>query len=191
MANVKRPWTPIADLPPDLEALRDPQLSALHSLWRESAAELEAKDEYKTFLTHLRRRWAIETGQIEHLYSITDAGTKTLIEKGLDAAFLSHEDTANESPVEVVSKIKDQHNAIDGLYEFISGERPLTKSYLRELHQTLTAHQDTYDAVDSLGQSVRAQLPRGTWRKHPCSINELEGCPAEQIESELDQLLEG
>ena len=143
----------------------------------------------------MRREWAIETGFIERLYHISEGATKTLIEQGLDAALLLHDDV-DRSPDEVIAIINDQYNAIEGLYEFVSGDRELSEFYIRQLHQVLTAHQLTYEAIDTLGNRVQRGLPRGEWKRLPNNVGDPEGdyyfefCPPEHVETELEHLLQ-
>jgi Fic family protein len=116
-----------------------------------------------------------------------------LIEKGLDAALLSHSDTS-DPPESVFAKISDQHRAIRGLYDFISGARELGISYIRELHSVLTEHQDTYTGRDTLGNSVTRELPKGVWKKLKNNVEHPDGtifeyCPPEHVDQEMDNLL--
>lgn len=181
-------WQPIKDLPVDWAALKDPQLEALMAVWHEQVAELEQRQNYRDFLTRLRREWAIETGILERLYTLSVGATTTLLEQGFDAALLSHGDS--DRPIrEVIQLIQDQYDTIQGLYQFVSGERPLGTSYLKELHQALTAHQPTYEAVDSLGNLVHRPLPRGVWKDQPNQVGNVACCPPEQVSSEVDRLL--
>ena len=119
----------------------------------EHADTLKNDQSYKKFLTKLRRQWAIETGVLERLYSLSDGLTKSLIEKGFDAALITHEDTDRPAH-EVLALIEDQHSVIEGLYQFISGSRPLGTSYVKELHVALTKHQETYDAINTIPSSI-------------------------------------
>ncbi len=196
MADAHRmTWNAITDLPSDWnKTLSNPQTHALVDVWKEQANELRQRDLFQDFLGRLRRQWAVETGIIEGLYDISEAGTKTLIEKGLDASFLSHEDTSQPSG-EVIAKIKDHYDALMGLYQFVSGERPLGTSYIKELHQVLTAHQATYVGRDTLGNIVERSLPRGDWKKLPNNVELPDGslfeyCPPEHVASEMDRLIE-
>lgn len=187
-------WKEIQDLPPEWQSLRHDQTETLVGAWQKQAISMQDSDAYKTFLIKLRRQWAIETGVLERLYSISDGATKTLIEQGLDAAFISSGDT-DRSVSEVVAVIKDQYNAIEGLYQFISGNRPLGKSYLKELHAVLTANQSHYDAIDTLGQRVQRELPRGVWKSLKNNVEGpddfiFEFCPPEHVESEMVRLLQ-
>jgi len=193
-ATAQHRWSPIEGLPDDWRGLSDPQTALTVSIWHEQEGELRARGSLDNFLQKLKRQWAVETGAIEDLYRISEGATKTLIERGLDAALISHEDV-DDTPIAVVSKIRDQLDAVDGLYQFVSSERPLTKSYLRELHQVITRHQQRYQARDTLGTLVTRALPRGQWKKLPNNVEGSDGevvfefCPPEQVESEIDRLL--
>lgn len=186
-------WHPIKDLPEKWSDLKDSQVEALMAAWQEQAKRLQGTHTYTEFLTRLRRQWAVETGILERLYSLSDGATKTLIEKGLDAAFIGREDT-DQDPTDVAAIIQDQHTAIEGLYQLISGQRPLGTSYIKELHRTLTEHQTLYHGRDTLGQAVMRALPKGEWKKLPNNVEGPEGfsfefCPPEQVDSEVDSLL--
>lgn len=186
-------WKPIQDLPADWSNFSNSQIEALVNAWREQAKQLRGKHSYTEFLTRLRRQWAIETGILERLYALSDGATKTLIEKGLDAAFIGHEDT-DRNPADVAVMIQDQHAAIEDLYHFISGQRPLGTSYIKELHRTLTEHQMHYHARDTLGQEVTRVLPRGEWKKLPNNVEDpgdfkFGFCPPEHVDSEMEILL--
>ncbi len=187
-------WEPISDVPVNWKtSLASSNTASLVQAWQDQEKKLRRKDLYKNFVEKLKRRWAIETGVIEGLYSLSEGATLALIEKGLDAALISFDDT-DRSPAEVIIKIKDQHQAIQGLYQFISGQRPLGTSYVKELHQVLTAHQESHLARDFLGNPVEAKLLRGEWKKWKNSVEHADGscfeyCPPEQVASEMDRLL--
>jgi len=186
-------WRPIEDLPPDWPSLKDTELHSLMTAWQQQAESMRRSASYTGFLTRLRREWAIETGQIERLYNISEGATKTLIEQGFDASLLTHEDT-DKHPEQVIDYIKDQYQAIGGLYQFVSGDRPLGISFIKELHSVLTAHQTHYDARDTLGNFVVRELPRGTWKTIPNNVELEDGkvfefCPYEHVAAEMDQLI--
>lgn len=186
-------WQSIDDLPEGWAQLRDDQVHSVVDVWRGRASELQGTKTYNDFLIKLRRQWAIETGVLERLYTLSDGASLTLIEQGLDAALISHSDT--DRPVaEVIALIRDQHSVIEGLYQFVGGGRPLSKSYIRELHQALTAHQEYYDVVDTLGTVGRRPMVRGTWKTLPNNVrledeSLFEFCPPEHVESEMDRLI--
>ena len=169
-------------------------MSALAKVWREQAGQLQQSDAYRAFLERLQRELAIETGIIERLYTIDRGITLTLIEHGIDAVLIPHD--ATDKPVSrVVAIIKDQQQAVEGVFDFVKQQRPLTNTYIRELHQILTAHQDLVDAVDTLGRRVEAPLLRGQWKKLPNNPSRTDGwlheyCPPEHVQSEMDRLID-
>lgn len=186
-------WSHITDLPETWEEWASPELANYVTQWKTEAAKLEDTDAYREFLIRLRRQWAIETGVLERLYTITEGASRTLIEKGLDAALLAREDT-DQAPELVVSMIHDQAQALEALYQVISGERQLTTGYIKQLHQVITAHQKHCDVVDSLGMHTQVPLRRGEWKILPNHIDFGDGsffqfCPPEQVASEMDQLI--
>ena len=187
-------WEPIQDLPSDWKStLVDLSTSSMVQAWIEQSGHLLEQDLYKHFLAKLQRQWAIETGVIEGIYSLSDGATMTLIEKGLDASLIGHEDT-DGNPSDVVAKIQDHHHAIMGLYQFVSGQRPLGTSYIKELHQVLTAHQPTYVGRDTLGNMVERDLPRGLWKTLPNNVEHPDGtvfeyCPPEHVDQEMENLI--
>ena len=191
---VARKWEAIEDLPLDwLTSLANSQTKALVDAWLEQKDELQEKGVYKDFLGRLKREWSIETGIIEGLYTLTEGATKTLIEKGLDASFLARGDTDDE-PQNVIAKIEDHQSAINGLYDFVSGHRQLCTSYIKELHVVLTDHQRTYQARDTLGNSVVRDLPRGEWKRLKNNVEHVDGavfefCPSEHVDQEMDNLV--
>jgi Fic family protein len=191
---VHHTWSFITDLPSDWRTtLANPETTALVQAWQQQAGELREKDLYKAFLAKLRREWAIETGVIEGAYDLSEGATKTLIEKGLDASLISHGDTSG-SPDRVFATIRDHHQAILGLYQFISGQRQLGISYIKELHQALMAHQERYAARDTLGNLVERDLPRGQWKTLPNNVEHVDGtafeyCPPEHVAQEMEHLV--
>jgi Fic family protein len=187
-------WSYITDLPEDWkETLSNPQTVAMAQTWHEQQEELRSKGAYKYFLEKLKRQWSIETGVIEGAYSLSDGATRTLIEKGIDATFIAHTDTRDE-PQNVVTKILDHHQAIEGLYEFVSGDRELSLSYIKELHCVLMANQRTYQARDKLGNWVTRELPLGKWKTLENDVEHVDGgkfefCPPIHVQQEMENLL--
>jgi Fic family protein len=187
-------WSHITDLPSDWRSsLSNTQTEALAATWNEQQAELRSSGSYRFFLEKLKRQWSIETGVIEGAYSISEGATRTLIEKGLDAALISHSETS-EDPVSVVSKIQDHHRAIEGLYDFVSGNRDLTLFYIKELHSVLMNNQRTYLGRDQFGNMQPRELPIGVWKSLPNDVEHPDGgrfefCPPEHVQSEMESLL--
>ncbi len=162
-------------------------------VWAEQKGGLGGSGALDTFLQRLGRRWAIETGVIENVYSLDRGTTQLLIEHGIEATLIPHEAT-NKDPSLVASIIRDQKAAVDWLFDFVKGRRRLSVGYIKELHALLTRHQDACDAVDSLGNRVQAPLERGVFKRWPNNPTRENGtiheyCPPEHVAAEMERLV--
>ncbi|MEA5535598.1 Fic family protein [Crocosphaera sp. XPORK-15E] len=187
-------WQPLEDLPSNWQDLASSELPPLVTVWNEQADRLRQSGEFQTFNEKLRREIAIETGIIERLYTIDRGITRLLIEQGINEALIPH--GATDRPVkQVVSLIKDQEAAIEGLFDFVGGQRTLSNSYIKQLHQLLTQSQDSTEALDPLtGKIFRVSLIKGDWKRQPNNPLRADGsvheyCPPEQVASEMDRLI--
>lgn len=187
-------WQPIEDLLLDWQDLASSELPPLVTVWNEQADYLRQSGEFRTFNEKLRREIAIETGIIERLYIIDRGITRLLIEQGINEALIPHGST--DRPIkQVVSLIKDQEAAIEGLFDFVGGQRMLSTSYIKELHQLLTQSQDSTEALNPSTKTIfRVPLIKGDWKRQPnnplrsdSSVHEY--CPPEQVASEMDRLI--
>lgn len=170
------------------------ELRALDELWREQRSELEQLDGMKRFRERLTRSWAIETGVIERVYDLDRGTTEVLLEKGFDASLIDRSST-DKDPRLVAQILRDQRDAIEGLFTFIKRERELSTSYVKELHASLTRSQKSVEAVDQFDNLITVPLQHGDWEKLPNNPRRPDGtthvyCPPEQVESEMDRLLD-
>jgi Fic family protein len=183
----------ITNLPTNWSELASPDLDSIVHIWTEQKDRLRERDAIRAFNDRLAREWAIETGIIENVYQIDRGVTLLLIEKGLDAALIPY--GASDRPAEeIVQIVKDHQSALEGLFAFVKQNRMLSKSYVCELHQVITAHHAMVPAKDTLGNLREVALLRGQFKKMPNNpmvpgkgLHEY--CPPEQVESEMDQLL--
>ena len=145
------------------------------------------------FEKRLRREWAIETGIIEKVYSLDRGITRTLIEKGIDAALIPHGTSEPEGTV-VARIIQDHYDALEGMLDFVGGQRQLSTSYVRELHAALLHNQQTYAVVDQFGNAFERPLEKGQYKTASNSPIRPDGsvheyCPPEHVAAEMDQLI--
>ena len=178
-------WTALRDLPATWEESISDELSALRDVWSEQAQELGESQALAEFNARLAREWAIETGILEQLYTIDEGVSRLLIEQGLHSSLIPH-GTTDQDPEYVMALVKDQHRVVDWLFDFVRAEREVSTTFIKEMHQLMTRHQDTTSATDSLGRSVKVELTSGDWRTLPTKINRMgDGeyvcCPPEQI----------
>ncbi len=71
----------ITDLDDELRS-RSSEFASLAAAWRARQAELKGYDKLQTLHERMRRRWAIDTGMIEGLYTLTRGTTELLIDRG-------------------------------------------------------------------------------------------------------------
>ena len=185
-------WRPIEELGTVATALASTELAALAPIWRARRAELEGHRALADFNARLRRQWAIETGVIEGLYSIDRGTTELLIERGLELSLIEHGAT-DRPPALVLDIVNDQAEVLDRLFEVVRGDRPLSTSFIKELHALFTRHQETSEAIDALGRRVEVKLLRGEWKQlpnNPRRAGEISlYCPPEHVASEMDRLV--
>ncbi|MCC5877496.1 MAG: Fic family protein [Candidatus Sumerlaeia bacterium] len=155
--------------------------------------DLRGSDVLREFNARLARRWSIETGVIEGVYRIERGITELLIDRGIEAALIPHGST-DRPAADVVKILKDHQDALEGLFAFISDQRDLSVSYIRELHQQLCASQDTVVGMDPQGNRVEKKLRKGDWKKMPNNPHRQDGsvheyCPPEHVNSEIENMV--
>ena len=188
-----REWQPISDYTVEPADLAQDELRILESVWQEQRDRLAGRDAFQRFNERLKREWAIETGLIERLYVLDRGITQLLIDRGIDASLIPH--GAVKNPELVVSMINDHEAVVDGIFEFVIGKRPLSTSYIKEMHQLITRHQYEVEGVDALGRKTTAPLISGDYKRQPNNPLRADGdtheyCPPEQVASEMDKLIE-
>lgn len=186
-------WEPIRDYPIEPNDLAQSEMRALKKVWDEQRARLAALDAFRRFNEKLKREWAIETGLIERLYVLDRGVTQLLIERGIHASFLPHGAVSN--PESVISMINDHQAVVEGIFDFVKGNRELSTSYIKEIHALTTRHQDSVEGVDPYGERIHIPLLRGaykTFSNNPSRPNGTlhEYCPPAHVAAEMDRLIE-
>ncbi|HMC31641.1 MAG TPA: Fic family protein [Candidatus Angelobacter sp.] len=186
-------WEPITDLPPDWSSLTDGELGPLLQFWNDQRTDLEQTGALAEFNKRLGREWSIETGQIEGVYNLDLGITETLIERGIDADLIGN--LPGQKPPEIIAAIIQDHaDVLEGLFQFVKGSRPLSKSYIHELHAALLRHQETTAVRDQFGNLFEAKPLKGKYKERPNNPKKPDGsmhqyCPPEQVDSEMEKLL--
>jgi fido (protein-threonine AMPylation protein) len=193
-ASISHKWREIADLPEDIETLRDRELESLYQVWIEQKKGIVDDKRITDFNAHLAREWAIETGIIEGVYTLDRGITQTLIERGIDSAYIPH-DATNRDP-ELVARIIQAHaEVLEGLFAFVTGERAVSIGYVKELHSALLRYQDSFVVFNQFGQKFEKALEKGSYKTLPNNPRRADGtvheyCPPEHVASEMDRLIE-
>ncbi|MFB9985338.1 Fic family protein [Mesorhizobium kowhaii] len=193
--NVQPIWNPktgITDVESDPHLLSASEIPGIKAVWTDQRTRLKGSSQLSDFTERLSREWAIETGVIENLYEIERGVTQTLIERGFQAELLSHGST-NRPREYVLQLLRDQKDALDGVFDFVSSKRALSVSYIKELHAALLRSQDFTEGVDAQGHLVELPLIKGDW-KEQANYPVRDGvtfayCAPEHVASEMDRLV--
>ena len=173
-------WRPIAPLPSDWEKWVDSELSAIRAVWRdlqEAMGERTAAKVHERMLTE----WSIETGMVEDLYRWDRGVTETLLTHGVRADRIP-DGASSWSPELVAQVIQDQISVVEGLFAYVKEERPISTSFIHELHaQLLRNVPRNYDLGKWKTGSNWVTLPDGSTHEY---------CPPEHVAAEMDRLLE-
>ena len=158
-------WQPITGLDPGACDMDFQEIDSLHQQWLSFRKQREDSDPnaYAAFLERLNRRWAIETGIIEGIYALDRGTTLTLVEHGLLEDLIDHAAT-DRDPHDLIKVLKDHQDSAEFVTESIRQAAPLTKHYIRVLHQLLIRNQPIYTAVDQFGNTFETELDRGGFK---------------------------
>ena len=170
-------------------------LDELAASWYEKRKEFkDGNKDYNDFLNKLKRQHAIETGIIEKLYELSDGITQTFIKEGFVESFISHDDT-NIPATQLMGYLKSHLEAMDFVFDLVKNNRPLTKSFILELHQLIMQHQDYSVAIDSQGNTIKVKVLKGKFKQHPNNPKREDGtifeyCPPIHVDTEIEKLID-
>ncbi len=179
------------------ECWRDASTAKLDKLlpsWRGRREQLEKQgDEYEKFIGRLKRQHAIETGVIERLYDLNEGITETFIKEGFVDSYIQHGDT-DVPPSVLMQFLRSHFDAMDFVFDVVKNSRPMSKGFILELHQLVTSHQDTTEAIDPSGNRIEIALLKGQFKKHDNNPRRMDGttfmyCPPIHVESEVQRLV--
>jgi Fic family protein len=104
---------------------------------------------------------AVDTGAIEGLYTTNRGFTRTIAEQTAtwEAALKQHGEHVERS-------IADALRGYDMVLDLVTGAAPISESWIRQLHETLCASQETYDVMTAVGME-RQPLPKGVYKTMP------------------------
>ena len=191
--EVGHKWTPIADLTDDDHAAASEELPALARTWAQVQETLDRR-QVDEFNERLKREWAIETGIIERLYTLDRGTTRLLIEHGIDAALIAS-DSTDQAPEQVAGIIGDHAEVVDWLFDAVTERRPVSVSFIKQLHQFMTRKQRFAPGIDMFGRRREVELRHGQFKIRPNNPMRPDGkvheyCPPEHVDSEMDRLIE-
>lgn len=186
-------WKPI-EFSTSWEQCNTTKLDSILPSWNRRREILkEDPDEYKHFVDRLKRQHAIETGIVERLYDLKEGITETFVKEGFVEAYLQHGDS-NIPPEQLMNYLQDNFAAIDFVFDVVKNDRDITISFIKELHQLITSHQETAEGRDQFGNKLQIKLLKGDFKTRENNPTRPDGtifiyCPPIHVESEMDNLI--
>ena len=194
-------WKPLTGLPEGAAHWRDDNYEKLVEQWRTQVREITDRKKDRTILNiwlrERRRAFAIETGQIEGLYTLKRGVTEQLITEGLKTVVSSHT-LENVDDITIKGLLDDQEIALNVVSDQVDHNRPLSQFMLMSWHRLLARHQATVSSLRVEGGRLqRVQVPfvlKGRYKRHPNNPRRQDGtvheyCPPEHVQPEMDRLL--
>ena len=199
-AQAERPevWRPLTGMPEGARSWRTPGYRELAAEWASIRADLKDRAEPRAFLDRWLeergRAFAIETGQIEGLYTLKRGVTEQLIAEGLGGVVGAHT-VENVEDETIQGLLADQETAYHMLFDDIAGGRPLSQHHLKSWHQLVTRHQETVAGIGLDGRRVQVKFRRkGVWKIDSNNPRRPDGvihqyCPPERVQDEMDRFI--
>ena len=198
-ADTAAKWAPLRGMPPDADSWSIPGYAGLAEEWstcREALKGDAAADGFlEGWLRERVRAFALETGQIEGLYTLRRGVTEQFVAEGFGAAVGAHTLEGVDDGV-IRGLLNDQEEAYDMMLEDVAGGRPLSAYQVKSWHQLITRHQATVVGLDLEGNRVQVPFEtKGRWKERPNNPTQPDGvlheyCPPEHVQSEMDRFFE-
>ena len=129
--------------------------------WRDARARLRDPAVDRTlldiWLRERARAFAIETGQIEGLYTLRRGVTGQLIAEGFGGVRAAHALEPGPVGPDLEGLARRPHAAVELVFEAAAGRRPLSHHTMKSWHQLLTRHQE--HAAERARRASRADRP--------------------------------
>lgn len=149
----------------------------------------ESKTRFDTAVVFVAKAAAVDTGAIEKLYE-TDRGFTYAVAAQVNTIDFIQSRRGED----FATHFQDQMNAYEMIVDFATAKKPLVQAFIRQLHSTICANQETY-SVSVNNQLLERHLAKGTYKAEPNTVTKADGskhhyCPVEQVASEMQRLLD-
>ena len=191
-------WRPLTGMPAGAREWGSAEYAELAPAWLAVQEALKDKAAPRRFvhgwLEERAREFAIETGQIEGLYTMRRGVTAQLVAEGFDGVTGAHTLEGVEDRT-IKGLLEDQEAAYQLLFGTEADGVGLTQHKIKSWHQLLTRHQETVTGLTPTGR--RVQVPfreKGRWKVISNNPRRPDGvvhqyCPPEQVQSEMDRFI--
>ena len=192
-------WRPLTGMPEGAHGWGVPGYAAMAEEWADIRERLKDRAEPRAFvdlwLVERARAFAIETGQIEGLYTMRRGITLQLMAEGLEGVVGAHTVEGVDDRT-IRGLLVDQKAALDMVFGDMVEGRPLTLHMIKTWHQLLTRHQETVTGLTLDGRKIQVRFTeKGRWKDRPNNPRRTDGlvhqyCPPEQVQQEMDRFIE-
>ena len=197
-----QPWKPAVALNEDIAYPHDEEYEGNLAAWRESIStptrrRLSGRQFAAYWTEDRRRRFAIDSGEIEGLYRLRLRAKEHLVRTGLEHA--REEDQVE--PVHATRMLRtlllDELNALQRMVEHAQSGRPLTTEDIQAWQREATRHQEDrlveFESDEGTLTRVRIPMVPGRFKQHENLIvsghTEYEFCPPGRVQEELGKIL--
>lgn len=164
-------------------------------LWSRFAASLEERrksatpEALKASVGVAIRAAALDTGAIEGLYTVDRGFTMTVALQGM-----AWEQMIEERGADVRELFEAQLQAYELVLDAVTNKLPITEAWIRALHETLCAPQETYRVLTASGWQEH-ELPKGQYKTQPNHVRLKDGsfhayAPVDRVPMEMHRLIE-
>ncbi|MYH24599.1 MAG: Fic family protein [Holophagales bacterium] len=189
-------WRPLEGMPAGAASWALPGQAEQEAAWTAHLDALKrdaAKERFmQSWLRERVRAFAIETGQIEGLYTLRRGVTEQLVAEGFAGVMGAHTLEGLEDEA-IRGLLEDQEAAYDMVFEDVASGRPLSEHMVKSWHQLLVRHQETVTGLDLDGRRVAVPFrTKGRWKTQPNNPRRADGkvheyCPPEHVQAEMDR----
>ena len=192
-------WRPLAGMPDDAHDWAFPAYAEFTSRWNDVQAALKEREKPRRFvdgwMAERIRDFAIETGQIEGLYTLRRGVAANLIAEGFGNVVGSDTLEGLEDRA-IKGLLEDQEAAYRMLFSDVAEGAGLTQHKIKAWHQLLTRHQETVTGLTPDGRRVQVEFKeKGQWKRWSNNPRRTDGlihqyCPPEHVQAEMDRFIE-
>ena len=181
-----------------------PEIRVMEREWLDLQSQLKDQSVPRQFLdgwlAERGRAFAIETGQIEGLYTLRRGVAEQLIAEGLEGVLGAHT-YENVHTGTLQGLLRDQEDAYNLLFGDVIDGQGITQHKIKSWHQLLTRHQKTITGLmpnprfDRLDRVQVEFKEKGVWKSISNNPRRPDGliheyCPPEQVQAEMDTFVE-
>ena len=197
-----QPWQPAETLNPDTVPAPDEAYERMLAAWRRATGTPGCRERsHRRFAAYWtedrKRRFAIDSGEIEGLYRLRRQAKDRLVRSGLELAREEDQTTPVHTTQALRMLLLDEMNALRRMLEHARSGRVLGVEDIQAWHREATRHQEErlVEIESDEGTLTRVRVPMvpGCFKQHENLIVsghvEYEFCPPDRVRPEIERIL--